>query len=267
MRRRGSSKSLMRRVALGAQLRGCAAVATIGVRPNLSDYEPWEMDLIEQASKIYFPTVLYADTLDAMGKKTFPNVHNYRHLGDKIKQTLLFQLLGVPMPRTRLYYGRHGMETILDEFDFPFIGKMPRGSARGEGVYLIKQRSDLHAYLSRTRVAYIQQYVPLRRDLRIVIIGKRIVLTYWKEAAPGEFRTNLAMGGTPHFDAVPDEALEFALEVAVKCSFDHVGLDLVQDDGRFLVLEGNMVFGREGFRAAGLDYRQTLMRMVKNGEI
>jgi len=254
-------------VALGSQLRHVPCVVTIGVRPNLEDYRPWEMDLIERAQKIYFPTLLYADTLSAMGKTTFPSVHSYRHLGDKIKQTHLFQILGLPMPYTRLYYGQNKEEKILNEFAFPFIGKVPRGSSRGDGIYLIRDSKDLHSYLNQTPVGYIQQYVPLGRDIRVVILGKRIVHAYWRKAGPGEFRTNVAKGGRPCAEPVPGDALELALQTALCCGFDHVGLDLCEDQGRFLVFEANMVFGEEGFKAAGLDYKEILKELVETGEV
>jgi ribosomal protein S6--L-glutamate ligase len=255
------------RVALGHQLSDCPSVVTIGVRANLSDYTGWETDLIHQSVKIYFPTVLYADAFGAMGKETFPSVHSYRHLGDKIKQTHLFQFQGVPMPRTRLYYGRRQREKILDDFAFPFIGKIPRGSSRGEGVFMIRDPEDLHSYLPKTPVAYIQQYIPMERDLRVIVVGKRFVHAYWKEAAPGEFRTNLARGGRPRLDPIPDEAVKLALEVAGQCGFDHVGLDICQHQGRFLIIEANMVFGTAGFRVAGLNYKEILKAMVNSGEI
>jgi ribosomal protein S6--L-glutamate ligase len=57
------------------------------------------------------------------------------------------------------------------------------------------------------------------------------------------------------------------MEIALRCGFDHVALDLCEDRGRFLVLEANMVFGEEGFSAAGLHYREILKEMVDTGEI
>ncbi|MBW1718305.1 MAG: ATP-grasp domain-containing protein [Deltaproteobacteria bacterium] len=216
------------RIALGYQLRRCPAVLSVGVRTNLADYSSEEKVLIQNASKVYFPTIFFADALDAMGKKTFPSVQCYRHLGNKIKQTLLFNLLDVPTPKTRLFYGKRQKLKIVDYFDFPCVGKMPIGSSKGEGVFLIKNENDLDAYLSKTRIAYIQQYIPIERDLRVVILGKSIVHAYWKESAPGEFRTNVAKGGRISLDPVPEDILNLALDVAIRCSFDFVGLDMCE---------------------------------------
>ncbi len=257
------------RIALAYHLSHCPAVLTLGVKTNLEDYSAKDRALIQNATKIYFPTLFYADALDAMGKEIFPSVQCYRYLGNKIRQTLLFDLLAIPMPETRIFYGQRQRQkqAIQDYFEFPCIGKVPVGSSRGEGVYLIKDQDDLEVYLSKVRIAYIQRYIPLEKDIRIVIVGKRIIHAYWKKSIPGEFRTNVARGGKVLLDPVPKEALDLALSVAVRCGFDHVGIDICQNQGKFLVLEANMNFGTHGFQEAGIDYRDLLCSMVRSNEI
>ncbi len=255
------------RIALGYQLRLCPSVRNLGIYTNPADYTPEDRALIRNASKVYYPTIFFAEALDAMGKKMFPSVQCYRHLGDKIKQTLLFNLLAVPIPQTRLFYGKAQKTKIPDYFDFPCVGKTPMYSSKGDGVYLIRNHGDLEEYLSKNRIAYIQQYIPIEKDIRVVILGKRIVHAYWKEAAPGEFRTNVAKGGRILLDPVPEEVLNLALDVAVRCNFDHVGIDLCQHEGNVFILEANMNFGTQGFKEAGIDYRRLLCDMVESGEI
>ena len=46
-----------------------------------------------------------------------------------------------------------------------------------------------------TDVAYIQTYLPIDRDIRVVVIGDKVVHSYWRVAPKGEFRTNVATGG------------------------------------------------------------------------
>ena len=75
----------------------------MGLCTNLSDYEEWQLDLIKDADVIYYPTAFYADIFDTAGKRTFPSYHTYKFAQDKIKQTALFDLLGIPHPRTRVF--------------------------------------------------------------------------------------------------------------------------------------------------------------------
>ncbi|WP_054689886.1 hypothetical protein [Desulfosarcina cetonica] len=121
-------------LALESRLRSCRNVLTVGVRPNFGDYTEAEARLIHDADKIYYPSAFYAEHFEALGKAIFPSCHSYRCAQDKIKQSTLFQLAGLPHPRTRVFYGRRQQAGIQDYFSFPLIAKDPRGSAMGRGV-------------------------------------------------------------------------------------------------------------------------------------
>ena len=254
-------------VALEARLKSCRNVITLGVKPNFTDYSATEAALIRQAPKVYYPSPFYADLLDSAGIATFPSYHTYKYVQDKIKQTALFNILGIAHPRTRVFYGKRQIAAITEHFRFPFIAKIPRGSAMGRGVFKIRNSEDLERYKLRTSIAYIQEYLPIDRDIRVVVIGNRVVHTYWRIAPEGDFRTNVAIGGTVNFDPVPGAARELALNTARKCRWDDVGIDICHCNGQYYIIEANMKYGREGFRQAGIDYFHLMETMIENGEI
>ncbi len=254
-------------IALEARLKSCRNVLTLGVRPNFSDYTREEADLIHNAKKIYYPASFYADLFDAIGKRTFPSYNNYKCVQDKIKQTALFNLLNLSHPRTRVFYGKRQKASILDHFTFPFIGKIPRGSSMGRGVFLIRNKEEFCSYLEETDIAYIQEYMQIDRDIRVVIIGNRVVHAYWRITPLDEFRSNIALGGKISLDPVPQGALDLALHTAHLCRWDDVGIDICYQNGDFYVLEANMKYGKAGFRAAGIDYIKLMENMIDNGEI
>jgi ribosomal protein S6--L-glutamate ligase len=256
-----------KRIALESRLRHCKNVITLGVRTNLSDYEDWQIKLILQSDVIYYPTAFYADIFDTMGKRTFPSYHTYKYVQDKIKQTALFNLLKIPHPKTRVFYGNHQKSNILKHFQFPFVAKIPRGSALGRGIYLIRNEADLVEYNSMTRAAYIQEYLKIDRDLRVVMIRGRIIHAYWRIASPGEFRTNVSQGAAISFDNIPEDGLALAKNTARLCQMDDVGLDICFSNGQYWVLEANMKYGHEGFRQAGIDFHKLIDEMIENGEI
>ena len=248
-------------------MRACRNVRTIGVHPNFTDYSEAEIRWIREAGKIYYPTVFYADIFNSLNKPTFPSYHTYKCVQDKIKQSALFQLAGLPHPRTRVYYGKRQRDKIREYFAYPFIAKEPRGSAMGRGVFLINNDTDLDAYTRDRHVAYIQQYLPIDRDIRVVVIGAQVVHAYWRIAGEGEFRTNVARGGRISLDPVPEAAIALARQAARVCGWDDVGIDICSHDGQYTILEGNMKYGREGFRAAGIDYFQMMEQLIDNGKI
>lgn len=254
-------------IALEARLRNCRNVVTLGVRPNFSDYSPEEKALIRNADRIYYPSTFYADMFAAAGKSIFPSVHTYRFVQDKIKQSALFALIDIPTPKTRTFYGKRSCEKVLWHFDFPMVGKIPRGSALGRGVFLLNNEDDLKQYLALSRPAYIQEYLPVDRDMRILVIGGRVICAYWRVAHPGEFRTNLGQKGRICFDPVPADAAALALHTASACGWDDVGLDICLYDGGLFVLEANMKYGRQGLVEAGIDYSKMMEEMIENRQI
>ena len=259
--------SRKRPIALESRLSHCENVITLGVKPNLEDYSSEALALIRNSKKIYYPSSFHAELFHATGKETFPSPHNYRFAQDKIKQTAIFKLLNIPHPRTRVYYGKHQKTKIFNRFHYPFIAKVPRGSAMGRGVFLIQNQTEFHHYLSLDTPAYIQEYLPLDRDIRVVVIGKEVVHAYWRIAADGEFRSNVAAGGSISLEPVPRKALELALHTAKACGWNDVGIDICSHNGDFFVLEANMKYGKEGFRAAGINYADIMAQKIATGTI
>ena len=259
--------SRIRPIALESRLSHCESVLTLGVKPNLEDYSSEAMALIRNSKKIYYPSSFHAELFHATGKETFPSPHNYRFAQDKIKQTAIFKLLDIPHPRTRVYYGKHQKASIFNRFHFPFIAKIPRGSAMGRGVFLIRNQTDYHHYLSLDTPAYIQEYLPLDRDIRVVVIGKEVAHAYWRIAAEGEFRSNVAAGASISLEPVPREARALALHTAKACRWNDVGIDICSHNGKLFVLEANMKYGKEGFRAAGMNYADMMAHKIATGVI
>ncbi|MBW1999468.1 MAG: ATP-grasp domain-containing protein [Deltaproteobacteria bacterium] len=248
-------------VALGSRLKGLPEVLTLGVRPNYHDYTPRERSYMSEAPMILYPTHNYAQFFHTMGKRIFPSLETHLYADEKIKQTTLFSMLEIPHPRTRIYYHLHHKD-ILKEFSFPFIAKLPRASSGGKGVFMIMDRQTLDNYLKMTRVAYIQEYLPHERDIRVVLINYQPILAYWREVPPGGFRSNVLQGGRINFADIPREIFQIATEVALKCRFDDVGLDFIPHRGIWYLIEANMKYGRKALRQKGMDLKKIIMDKV-----
>ncbi|MCE5333453.1 MAG: RimK family alpha-L-glutamate ligase [Desulfobacteraceae bacterium] len=253
-------------ISLGRRLRK-SSIRCVGIRPNWEDYPEDIRRAVASAKTVCYPGPVYEHVFEASGVEVFPRSY-YPFLGNKIAQTNLFQLLGISHPRTGIYYGRNPAlrRRIERDFAYPLVGKTPVGSSRGEGVYLIGCAEELSTYLNGHNPAYIQEYLPIERDLRVVIIGAKVVHAYWRLHREGDFRNNVAQGGAISFDPIPAPALDFALDVASRCDFGEVGLDICESGGVFYVLEANMVFGLEGFRKKGLDIYRIIADLFDNGE-
>ncbi len=253
-------------VALGSRLKGVPEVLTLGVRPNFVDYSDRERKLIAESPLVLYPTLNYAQFFTTMGKMIFPSLETYLYADEKIKQTTLFYMLGIPHPHTKIYYRRHHREIVKD-FNFPFIAKLPRASAQGRGVFKINDYRGLEEYLDMTHIAYIQEYLPHDRDLRVVLINWLPVLAYWRVRPSDNFRTNLFQGGTIDFENIPEHALGIARKAAWRCNFNDVGLDLIHCEDKWYLIEANMQYGRKGLRLKGMDLKTIMREKLISGEL
>lgn len=256
-----------RPVALGARLEKYPQINTLGFNPNFEDYTIDERRQILNAHKIYYPTAFYADFFNVMGKETFPSYHTYKFAMDKIRQTAVFKLLSIPHPRTRVFYGKKQKKKIMDYFNYPFIAKKPVGSSKGNHVFLIQNVHELTGYLTTGGPAYIQEYFPIEQDMRIIIIGKKVRLAYFRKAGPDQFKTNISQGGTIDLSPLPPKALELALMTALKCGWDDTGIDIIEHRNRFYVVEANMKYGTKGFKKAGINYKKMLGDLIATGQV
>jgi len=80
---------------------------------------------------------------------------------------------------------------------------------------------------------------PPEADLRVLVACGEVVGAISRRAAPGEWRTNVALGGTRVHAVPPPEARRLAVAAAAAIGADLVGVDLLPTPGGWVVLELN----------------------------
>ena len=93
----------------------------------------------------------------------------------------------------------------------------------------------------RAHGALVQELVPtLGFDLRIVVADDHVIGAISRVAAPGEWRTNVALGAERRQATPPPDACALALAAARATGASLVGVDLLPDGrGRWTVAEIN----------------------------
>jgi RimK family alpha-L-glutamate ligase len=108
------------------------------------------------------------------------------------------------------------------------------------------------------RQAFLQELIERdetrHRDLRVYIVGDEIIGAMYRYAPEGDWRTNVALGGdvADATDEMPEEARETALYAAEVMGLDYAGVDLVEGEDGWFVLEVNPTAGFKGlYKATG----------------
>ncbi len=170
---------------------------------------------------------------------------------DKLLTARALERTGLPHPETEVI--GPGATPALR---LPLVLK-PRFGSWGRDVVLCHNAAELERWLTeletrpwfRTHGALAQELIPpLGHDLRLVVAAGGVVGAIKRVAAPGEWRTNLALGGTRVPISPPPAATKLAEAAARSIGADLVGVDLLPTGpGRFSVIElnGAVDFGPE----------------------
>jgi RimK family alpha-L-glutamate ligase len=198
---------------------------------------------------------------------------------DKLLTAKVLQRAGLPHPRTRIL---HPGGQVPD-WEGPLVVK-PRFGSWGRDVELCEDeiafrrhlRSLEHRLWFQRHGAVLQQLVtPSGFDLRIVVAAGTAVGAISRVAAPGEWRTNIALGGTRAAVEPSPEAIELAVRAADAAGADLIGVDLLPDGaGGHTVLElnGAVDFTREygidrdPFVAAAAELTRAALAVTPGGE-
>jgi RimK family alpha-L-glutamate ligase len=163
---------------------------------------------------------------------------------DKLETARRLRRAGVPHPRTS-----HVVDPN-DSVDLspPFVVK-PRYGSWGRDVFMCADPAELARSLESISSrpwfmrhgALVQELVPPRLyDLRVIVAGGCVVGAARRDAAAGNWRTNVSLGGSLS-TARPDPAARtLALAAAAAVGIDLAGVDLLPlADGGYVVVELN----------------------------
>ena len=147
----------------------------------------------------------------------------------------------------------------------PIFGSMGHGLVRVSDVDVAFR--ILKALDQSRAVFYVQRYIAHGgRDIRVFVVGGRVIGAIERRAVDGDWRTNVARGAAAHPVDLPVEWERLALGAAAAVGADYAGVDLLPaSDGRLFVLEVNGIPGWEGLqRATGLDVAGAIVEHVEH---
>lgn len=219
---------------------------------------------ISQADWVLFPPYWQLNSLVyGLNAKVFPSESSYRLGHNKVEMTRAFELVApAHTPLTLIAANTQAeAERLWADMHLPFVAKQPKASM-GEGVWLIENRSDWRDYLTKTDTLYVQEYLPIDRDIRVVIVGDRVIAAYWRKQAPRGFYNNVAKGGEVDYSPVPAQAIELALHLARSLQINHAGFDIAMVGNHPYVLEFNRLFGNQGIPGGDATLRAAICDLL-----
>ena len=173
---------------------------------------------------------------------------------DKFYTTALLQRAGLPVPETvvceRLEDALTAVRILGDVIVKPLFGSMGHGLVRlsdPDTAFRV-----LRAFEQVRGVFYIQRVVPNPgRDLRIFVVGGRVLAAIERQARDDDWRANVTRGATAVPCTVPTGWADLAVRAAAAVGADYAGVDLLPSDaGKPYVIEVNGIPGWQGLQQA-----------------
>jgi ribosomal protein S6--L-glutamate ligase len=137
----------------------------------------------------------------------------------------------------------------------PLIVKLLEGT-QGKGVVLAETKkaaeSVINAFKSLNANILVQEFIKEAngKDLRLFVVDGKVVAAMQREAAPGEFRANIHMGGTASVVKVTAEEKRIAIKATKAMNLKVAGVDIIRSSKGPLLLEVNSSPGLEGIEGA-----------------
>lgn len=179
---------------------------------------------------------------------------------DKLRALQLLARAGVGMPVTAFAHGPRRAENVIREVGgAPVVVKLVEGT-QGLGVILAETegsaKSIIEAFSAANVNILVQEYIREAQgsDIRVFVIGGRVVAAMKRTGKGGEFRSNLHRGGTAEPALITPGEERTAIESAAALGLNVAGVDMLRSGRGPLVMEVNASPGFEGIeRATGID--------------
>ncbi len=175
---------------------------------------------------------------------------------DKLRSLQLLSRRGIGLPVTGFANKPDDIQDLITMVGgAPLVIKLLKGT-QGIGVVLAETQkaaeSVIEAFMGLKADILVQEYIKEAggADIRCLVIGNKVVASMKRQAAAGEFRSNLHRGGSASLIRITPEERSTAVRAAKIMGLNVAGVDLLRSNHGPVVMEVNSSPGLEGIEAA-----------------
>ena len=192
-----------------------------------------------------------AKLLEQQGIPVFNSSDSIGLCDDKSLTYLALKRIGIPMPETVIlpqtfpnigYTNTDFLNEAAARIGFPLVLKECFGSF-GQQVYLYddleKLREKVVSLGGTPMLLQAMVKSSFGRDIRVNVVGGRIVACILRQSKTGDFRSNLTLGGSMEPYTPSAEEARLALEAVKELGFTFAGVDVLFGESGPLICEVN----------------------------
>lgn len=219
---------------------------------GITDLKNFDVLLRRRIVNGYLQSLIAARYMRRQGKLTIPErIDVGQALDDKMTQAVKLHSAGVRHIPVFQALTRKNAIRILRMVDYPIIIKGIVGT-KGRRVFKLNTRSAALKVIKKYRYAnvLIQEFVNIKHDRRVFVVGKKVLGVMKRIIPKGEYRANIAQGAKARKAVLSKELKNIALKAAGTLNYDIAGVDVIYRKGKPAVLEVNSSPGLKGFSHA-----------------
>jgi len=185
---------------------------------------------------------------------------------DKLRSLQLLAREGVGLPVTGFASSTKDIDGLLEVVGgAPLVIKLLEGT-QGVGVVLAETdkaaESVIGAFQQLNANILVQQFVKEAKgaDIRAFVVGGKVIASMMRQAAEGEFRSNLHQGGSAVQVKITPKERATAVKAAKIMGLDVAGVDMLRGNDGPVVMEVNSSPGLEGIeKTSGIDVGEKII--------
>ena len=191
---------------------------------------------------------------------------------DKLRSLQLLAKAGVGIPKTVVSRNSTDIDDLIDKLGgTPVIIKLARGT-HGNGVVLAESKKAAKSVLQAFYLTnedgtnvLIQEFVKesAGTDIRVFVVGGRVVASMQRQSLDDDFRSNLHKGGEGTKIKLTLEERKTAIKAAKALGLNVAGVDIMRSERGPLVLEVNASPGFGVEKVTGRDVASPIIEYVE----
>jgi [lysine-biosynthesis-protein LysW]---L-2-aminoadipate ligase len=219
-------------------------------------------DVVLQRCISYYRSIFLARILENFGIHVINSTKVSEACGNKLVTSMLLAKAGVPTPKTYVALDAESVFETAEKVGYPVVIKPFTGSW-GRMVDIAKEPQTLGTIVEYREsmqspvehMYYIQEFVKRPpRDIRLIVAGDEVIASVYRNAPKGEWRTNVARGGTTTAFKLNKEIEDITLKAAKAVGGGILGVDAMETKDRgYTIHEVNNTVEFKGAQASTED--------------
>ena len=236
--------------------------------------DPEEYGTVIQRCVSYYRNLHSTAALEGLGVRVINCLNTGILAGNKLFTHMLLKKRGVPTPDATVAFSKDAALQALEEEGFPKVIKPTVGSwgrlisklnDRDAADGIIEAREKMYPI---HQIHYMEEFVKRPpRDIRAIMVGDSVVAAIYRSSSDGNWKTNMALGGTAEPCKVTQELEEMCIKAKDAVQGDIVGVDLMESDERGLVVHevNNTTEYKNTVRVCGVDIPSIMLQYARQG--